>query len=295
MCARSGSTASTGIPSRSSGRGITHARRPAQTIRTRRRLGARHVRHHRIPRTGTARESARDPPPDDARLAAPRSRRRRVLSRRARRPRDPAIERHRSSDRAAADLERGRHRAGRAERRDLQLSCPSPRAPGAGPPLPDRVRRRGTRARVRNLWPECVARLDGMFAFAIWDAVRRTLVLARDRMGEKPLYYSAGADAFVFGSELRAVLEHPAVPRELSLESLVRYLAFEYVPAPHSILAGIAKLPPGHMLTISPGSKPDIIQYWDLPFNPDYSVSEHEWVERLRAQLEASVRQRIEA
>src|SRR6266851_7049 len=91
------------------------------------------------------------------------------------------------------------------------------------------------------------------------------------------------------------VLEHPAVPRELSLESLVRYLAFEYVPAPHSILAGIAKLPPGHMLTISPGSKPDIIQYWDLPFNPDYSVSEHEWVERLRAQLEASVRQRIEA
>ena len=143
--------------------------------------------------------------------------------------------------------------------------------------------------------PECVARLDGMFAFAIWDAVRRTLVLARDRMGEKPLYYSAGADAFVFGSELRAVLEHPAVPRELSLESLVRYLAFEYVPAPHSILAGIAKLPPGHMLTISPGSKPDIIQYWDLPFNPDYSVSEHEWVERLRAQLEASVRQRIEA
>jgi len=143
--------------------------------------------------------------------------------------------------------------------------------------------------------PECVTRLDGMFAFAIWDAVRRTLVLARDRMGEKPLYYSAGADAFVFGSELRAVLEHPAVPRELSLESLVRYLAFEYVPAPHSILAGIAKLPPGHMLTISPGSKPDIIQYWDLPFNPDYSVSEHEWVERLRAQLEASVRQRIEA
>src|SRR6267378_436325 len=75
--------------------------------------------------------------------------------------------------------------------------------------------------------PACVSRFDGMFAFAIWDAVRRTLVLARDRMGEKPLYYYAGADAFVFGSELRAVLEHPAVPRELSLENLVRYLAFE--------------------------------------------------------------------
>lgn len=143
--------------------------------------------------------------------------------------------------------------------------------------------------------PACVSRLDGMFALAIWDVGQRTLVLARDRMGEKPLYYHAGADAFVFGSELRAVLEHPAVPRELSLENLVRYLAFEYVPAPHSILTGIVKLPPGHLLTISPGSKPDIVQYWDLAFNPDYSVSEPEWVERFQRQLEASVRRRLTA
>lgn len=142
---------------------------------------------------------------------------------------------------------------------------------------------------------ECVSRLHGMFAYAIWDAAQRTLVLARDRMGEKPLYYYAGPDAFVFGSELRAVLEHPAVPRELSLDNLVRYLAFEYVPAPHSILAGIAKLPPGHMLTISPGSKPNIVQYWDLLFRPDDSVSERDWAERVLAQLEASVEQRLAA
>ncbi len=79
---------------------------------------------------------------------------------------------------------------------------------------------------------DCPAHLDGMFALAIWDVQQRTLLLARDRMGEKPLYYHAGPDVFAFGSELRALLEQPAVPRELSLESLARYLSFEYVPAP---------------------------------------------------------------
>jgi len=140
---------------------------------------------------------------------------------------------------------------------------------------------------------DCVAHLDGMFAIAIWDAVHRILLLARDRMGEKPLYYYAGSDAFVFGSELRALLEHPAVPRELSVESLSRYLAFEYVPAPHSILAGIEKLPPGHLLTVSPSTKPRVVRYWDLSFAPDFAVDEREWSERLMAQLETSVRQRL--
>ncbi|OLC16227.1 MAG: asparagine synthase (glutamine-hydrolyzing) [Candidatus Rokubacteria bacterium 13_1_40CM_69_27] len=140
---------------------------------------------------------------------------------------------------------------------------------------------------------DCVRHLDGMFAFALWDATERRLVLARDRMGEKPLYYSTGADAFVFGSELRALLEHPAVPRQLSFESLSRYLAFDYVPAPHSILAGIAKLPPGHLLTAAPGSKPRVVRYWDLPFSADHSLDEHEWAERLRTQLETSVRRQL--
>src|SRR5262245_8283017 len=69
--------------------------------------------------------------------------------------------------------------------------------------------------------PACVSRLDGMFAFAIWDRSHRTLMLARDRMGEKPLHYYAGKGTFVFGSELRSLLEHPAVPRDLSLAGLV--------------------------------------------------------------------------
>jgi asparagine synthase (glutamine-hydrolysing) len=111
---------------------------------------------------------------------------------------------------------------------------------------------------------DCVAHLDGMFALAVWDGRQRRLLLARDRMGEKPLYYYAGPDTFVFGSELRTLLAHPAVPRELSLESLARYLAFEYIPAPHSMLAGITKLLPAHLLTVSPGGKPQLTRYWDL-------------------------------
>jgi asparagine synthase (glutamine-hydrolysing) len=135
--------------------------------------------------------------------------------------------------------------------------------------------------------------LDGMFAFALWDATRRTLLLARDRMGEKPLYYHAGPDAFVFGSELRAVLECPDVPRRLDLASVSRYLLFECIPAPSSILSDVSKLPPGHLLTVAPGAKPHLEPYWTMRFAPDHAPTESEWVERLRAQLETSVRSRL--
>ena len=138
-----------------------------------------------------------------------------------------------------------------------------------------------------------VADLDGMFALAVWDGPARKLVLARDRMGEKPLYYYDGPGVFVFGSELRALLEHPDVPRELDLRSLARYLLIDAVPAPHSILAGIAKLAPAHTLVVSPGAKPQVTPYWALSFAPDHSIDEDEWRERLIHQLEASVRSRL--
>jgi asparagine synthase (glutamine-hydrolysing) len=140
---------------------------------------------------------------------------------------------------------------------------------------------------------DCVLDLRGMFAFALWDGVRRSLLLARDRMGEKPLYYYAGPDLFVFGSELRALLGHPDVPRALNLESLSRYLVFECIPAPHSILTGIAKLPPGHTLTVSAEGKQRLSRYWDIRFAPDSSIREAEWIERLRAQLRDSVRAQL--
>jgi asparagine synthase (glutamine-hydrolysing) len=138
-----------------------------------------------------------------------------------------------------------------------------------------------------------VADLDGMFALAVWDGPARKLVLARDRMGEKPLYYYDGPGVFAFGSELRALLEHPDVPRELDLQSLARYLLVEAVPAPHSIFAGIAKVPPAHTLVVSPGAKPQLARYWTLPFAPDRSIDEVEWSERLIHQLDASVRSRL--
>jgi len=140
---------------------------------------------------------------------------------------------------------------------------------------------------------DCVQHFDGMFACAIWDARTRTLLLARDRIGEKPLYYFAGPQAFVFGSELRALLAHPEVPRTLDPASVARYLAFEYVPDPYSILAGIAKLMPGHVLTVSPGRAPRVTPYWSLRFAPDRSATEAEWVERLRSALDQSVRERL--
>ena len=170
--------------------------------------------------------------------------------------------------------------------------------------LRDRLRRLGHRFRTESdteviacayaaYGDKCVEHLDGMFAFALWDAAQQVLFLARDRMGEKPLYYHAGPDAFVFGSELRALLEHPAVPRQLDLKSLSRYLAFEYVPAPDSILTHIGKLSPGHVLTVSPGGKPCVARYWDLSFAPDRSPSESEWAERLRDALESAVRRQL--
>src|SRR5262249_29684968 len=139
----------------------------------------------------------------------------------------------------------------------------------------------------------CVSHLEGMFGFAVWDAAQQTLLLARDRMGEKPVYYYAGPNTFVFGSDLRALLEPPDVPRQLDLRSLSRYLAYEYVPTPFAMLAGIAKLPPGCLLTVRPGDKPRVVRYWDLSPEPDHGPTEDEWAERLRDQIEASVRRQM--
>ena len=111
----------------------------------------------------------------------------------------------------------------------------------------------------------CIERLNGMFAFALWDATSRELLVGRDRFGKKPLYYAEVGRSLVFGSELKSLLEHPSCPTELDHGSLSRYLALEYVPTPFAIFAGIRKLPGGHMLRWREG-RASIERYWDLSF-----------------------------
>ncbi|MDQ3980549.1 MAG: asparagine synthase (glutamine-hydrolyzing) [Actinomycetota bacterium] len=107
------------------------------------------------------------------------------------------------------------------------------------------------------------SRLDGMFAFAIWDQRRRRLILGRDRLGKKPLYYWCDGHSFVFGSEIKAVLAHPAVPRRLAPEAVPAYFTFGYVPTPRTFYEGICSVPPGHVLTVEPGRDPLLQPYWE--------------------------------
>ena len=134
--------------------------------------------------------------------------------------------------------------------------------------------------------------LEGMFAFALWDGPARTLVLARDRLGIKPLYYAVMPDQIVFASELRALVEHPAIERTLDLTALSRYLSHEYVPAPASILRSVRKLPAGHWLTYTDG-RVKVEPYWTVAVRPDHAIGADEAVEKLRRVLDLAVRQHL--
>jgi asparagine synthase (glutamine-hydrolysing) len=111
--------------------------------------------------------------------------------------------------------------------------------------------------------PKCVEKLRGMFAFAIWDGNAKTLFLARDRVGIKPLYYCLTGKSLVFGSEIKAILADPSVKREIAPELIDRFLTFLYMPGEETLLTGIQKLAPGHYLLIKDG-KPEVREYWDL-------------------------------
>jgi len=114
--------------------------------------------------------------------------------------------------------------------------------------------------------PACVEKLRGMFAFALWDQKTKTLLLARDRVGIKPLYYSLTDKAIVFASEIKAIMADPTVKRELAPEVIDRFLTFLYVPGEDTLLRSIRKLAPGHYLLAKDG-KTEIRQYWDLKFS----------------------------
>ena len=138
---------------------------------------------------------------------------------------------------------------------------------------------------------ECVKQFNGMFAIALWDARKSRLFLARDRVGIKPLYYWADQTKLVFASELKALILHPDVPRQTNLAALDLFLTLEYIPAPHTIYAGIFKLLPGHTLTVEHGDL-KIRQYWDVPYRP-VSHSEAECAEALSALINEATRIRL--
>src|SRR5262249_18046127 len=131
----------------------------------------------------------------------------------------------------------------------------------------------------------------GMFAFALWDRARRRLVLARDRLGIKPLYVYRDADMLVFGSELKAVLAHPGVAREVDPAALEDYLAFGMVSGPASIFRGVEKLRPAHALVVTPDTLARAPRrYWQLRIEPDHRPTAEEWQEQIRAKVAEAVR-----
>lgn len=144
----------------------------------------------------------------------------------------------------------------------------------------------------------CVERLRGMFGFAIWDSRDKSLLLARDRVGKKPMHYALSNGAFVFGSEIKSLLRHPAIKREINFEAISDFLTFGYVPDPQTAFKGVYKLPPGHTLSFKDGHI-RTRRYWDFNYECDSQgdapLTEREYVGRLRQLLSESVRVRLES
>jgi asparagine synthase (glutamine-hydrolysing) len=152
-------------------------------------------------------------------------------------------------------------------------------------------------AAFRQWGIDAIHRLDGMFAFAIYDHAKRRLVLARDRAGKKPLYYLRTGRVLRFASELKAILESPQVPRQIDALALEEYLAYGYVPGDMCMIKGVRKLPPGHLAIhdLDTGAF-ELRQYWSLPTAPvPQSSDEDSLVDELHGLLRESVRRRLVA
>jgi asparagine synthase (glutamine-hydrolysing) len=143
---------------------------------------------------------------------------------------------------------------------------------------------------------ECVQKFRGMFAFAIWDRNARRLFCARDRLGIKPFYYFWDGRIFAFASEIKALLEHPAISARYASQTLSEYLAFGYLSGEQTMFEGIRKLMPGHTLTLDlmPEPRLAIRRYWDVPAPGAFSFgSEEEWIAETRRRLEETIRMRL--
>ncbi len=126
----------------------------------------------------------------------------------------------------------------------------------------------------------CLEKLNGMFAFALWDKQQQKLFIARDRIGKKPLYYFQQGDRFAFASEIKSLLTLPDIPREIRLDAVYDFFAYQYIPDPKSIFKHIHKLPPGHYMTVSTQGI-EIQKYWDISFENVSSDSEAQLTDQL--------------
>jgi len=143
--------------------------------------------------------------------------------------------------------------------------------------------------------PSFVEKLDGMFAIAIWDEAKKLGVLARDRMGKKPLYYCLRNGVLYFASEIKALLCIPGFERQINYEALDYYLSYKHVPGPHSIFRGIYSLPPSHVLVFRPNQELEIKRYWDLDFSANGTAAwtEDEVCDQIIELLRRGVKRRL--
>lgn len=138
----------------------------------------------------------------------------------------------------------------------------------------------------------CVRHLRGMFAFALWDSREQKLLLARDRVGKKPLYFADIGGTLLFGSELKALLEHPAMPREIDPLAVADYFSYQFIPAPKTIYRHARKLRAGHCLIVTPNGVSER-EYWDIDFSQTEQRSEAEWSEMLLDEFRLAVKGRL--
>lgn len=131
-----------------------------------------------------------------------------------------------------------------------------------------------------DIGEECFQHLRGMFAIAIWDSRKRQLLLARDRVGKKPLFYAYDGKRVAFASELKAILQVPGIQRDINPEAVSDYFSLLYIPAPKSIFRSIRKVKPGHYAVISQQGMREV-QYWDLSFAKTTQLPEQEWCEKI--------------
>ena len=145
----------------------------------------------------------------------------------------------------------------------------------------------------REYGTQCLDRLRGMYAFALWDTEKKQLFAARDHLGQKPFFYSMQGGVFAFASEIKALLALDPSLRKLNLQGLDQYLALRIIASPRSMFEGVHKLPPGHALIVEPNGSPKIWRFWDLHYAPKLSGSEDQLTDALEAEILVALRQHL--